>query len=175
MKQYAFVDWELVHSTPLRHTYRCPWREFLLGAPAYRAAQRPKRRHVTIEWNGTNVMSVRTGRLLGSRARWTNEQVRQLVFGLREMSDRELPKAAAVGWLWFVQLTAQSAQLDGSRLLAEFLVAHQVESPASSHARVPARVQELLDWLSHCTGHRAHGPILVTDEDSRRRILSHVD
>jgi hypothetical protein len=91
------------------------------------------------------------------------------------MTDRELPPGESQGWLWFIRLTGKSQEPDGDQTLAEFLVAHQYDAPSTIRARVPARVQELLTWLSRCIGKRAHGPTLVTDEVSRKRILSHVE
>ena len=64
MKQYAFVEWDLVRSTPMRHTYRCGWRELLWGGKIYRAAKRPRRRRITIEWDGTERLIVRSGKNL---------------------------------------------------------------------------------------------------------------
>lgn len=175
MKQYAFVDWDLVRSTPMKHTYRCGWLEMILGGKSYRATNCNRRRHLTLEWNGTDQLTVRTGRLLPSKTRWTTDQLNSIAFGLRELESKECVDPSQPGWLWFIHLHGQLDGAGGNHVLAEFLVAHQSDAPATSRARVPARVQELLNWLGHCTGHRVHGPILVTDEVSRRRILSHVD
>lgn len=170
MKQYTFVDWNLVRSTPMRHTYRCGWREMLLGTMSHRASKRPTRRHITIEWDGKEQLTVRRGRMLSSKSQWASTEVKNIVFGIRELGAKERVDSAAPGWLWFIHLTGRS-----SGVLAEFLVSLQHDSPSTSRAHVPARVQELLNWLGRCTGHRVHGPVLVTDEVSRRRILSHVD
>ena len=170
MKQYAFVDWDLIRSTPLKHTYRCGWRELMLGGKSYRVPKRPMRRHITIEWDGKDELTVRTGKLWSYKSRWANNEVKSIVFGIREMDVRERSAEGTPAWLWFIRLTSQS-----NHVLAEFLVAHQNDAPSTSRARVPARVQELLTWLTHCTGHRVHGPILVADKAARQRILAQVD
>ena len=168
MKRYAFVDWDLVHSTPVRHTYRCGWRELLLGSAICPSTCSARRRQVTLEWDGKDQLLVRSGRLWPNRSQWSNDQLRGITFGLRELDPKGGSASNPPGWLWFIQLNAKG----GGPQLAEFLVAYQTEAPSTSRARVPARVQELLNWLGQCTGHRPHGPILVTDEASRKRILA---
>ena len=175
MKQYAFVEWDLVRSTPLKHTYRCGWRDMLLGSKAQRAARHPKRRHITLEWDGKDALTVRSGMLLPSKSRWTTDQLRSIVFGIREVEAGTRSSLPEVGWLWFIHLHGKSNGMQRRGVLAEFLVAHQNNAPMNSRARIPARVQELLNWLGQCTGHRVHGPVLMTDDEARKRILSQVD
>ena len=175
MKQFVFVDWDLVRSTPIRHTYRCGWRELMFGGKTYRATNRKMRRHITLEWNGTDQLEVRAGRFLPAKTNWSNTQVKSIAFGLREISAEESGHREQPGWIWFIHLNGSTNGANQKGVLAEFVVAHQLDTPATSRARVPPRVQELLSWLGHCTGRRAHGPILVTDEVARREILSHVN
>ncbi len=180
MKQFAFVDWSLVRSTPLKHAYRCGWWEWMVGGKAGSVPRRSMRRHITIEWDGKDQLTVRTGKIWPTRNRWYSNDVKSIKFGIRENTARQRSSADAPKWLWFIQLTGRSSGLRdngsaGKNVLAEFLVACQHDAPSTSHARVPNRVQELLQWLGQCTGHRAHGPVLVTDEVSRKRILSNID
>ncbi len=177
MRQYAIVDWELVRSTPLKHAYRCSWKDLLRIRRNTPSAARSMRRHLSLEWDGRNHLTVRAGQLLASKKSWKLDDVQGIVFGIRE---HEVPydkmSAAAGGWLWFIHLNGRAQAANPQHhVLAELLVAHQHEAPSTSRARVPHRVKELLSWLEQCTGHRVHGPVLVTDETSRRKILSHVD
>ncbi len=135
------------------------------------------RRHISIEWDGKEQLTVRAGRLLASKSSWKSEDVQGIVFGICEhQTTFHKTPAAPQGWLWFIHLTGRAHAASRQRdVLAEFLVAHQHDAPSTSRALVPHRVKELLTWLGHCTGHRIHGPVLVTDETSRRKILSHVD
>ncbi len=177
MKRYAFVDWELVRSTPLRHAYRCGWRDLIRNRRSTPPNSRTMRRHISIEWDGKDRLTVRTGKLLTSKSSWTSDDVQGIVFGICEHHTTSVKThSRSEGWLWFIHLTGKAHAANRQRdILAEFLVAHQHDAPSTSHAMVPHRVQELLKWLEHCTGHRVHGPVLVTDEISRRKILSHVD
>jgi len=175
MNQYALVDWELVRSTPLKHTYRCDWRRWLAGQTTHSVSPRPWWRQVTIEWDGQEQLLVRTGILWRRTRRFDREQVKNVTFGLREIPADEQTPTAPSEWLWYIQLTGKRTDTQGSSILAEFYLAHQYEPPSTSRAIVPARVQELLSWLGHCTKRRPHGPTLVTDEARRQRILSHVD
>jgi hypothetical protein len=175
MKQYAFVEWDLVRSTPLKHTYRCAWRDMLLGNKTQQVVRYPRRRHITLEWDGKDALTVRSGMLLPSKSRWTTDQLRSIVFGIREAEAGRRSSQSDPGWIWFIHLHGKSNVMRRRGVLAEFLVARQNNAPLNSRARIPARVQELLNWLGHCTGHRVHGPVLVTDDASRKRILSQVD
>ena len=174
MKQYAFVNWDLVFSTPMKHTYRRGWRTLLPGGTSPRPATPLLRRHITFEWDGKDQLIVRLGKLWRSTSRWTRGEVKSIVFGLREVEESEPSAEDQQEWLWFIQLTGKSQDTNRG-VLAEFLVSHQYAAPSTTRASVPPRVQELLTWLEHCTGRRPHGPVLVTDEASRRRILSHVE
>ncbi len=177
MKQYAFIDWDLVQSSPLMHTYRRGWRDHVRDRRLTPASARSIRRQVSIEWNGLDRLTVRTGRFLPLKSSWKSADVQGIVFGIREhesIVDRTV--APRRSWLWFIHLTGKAHHAKGHRdVLAEFLVAHQHDAPSTSRAMVPHRVKELLTWFEHCTGHRVHGPVLVTDEASRRNILSNVD
>lgn len=175
MKQYAFVNWALVFSTPLKHTYRRGWRELLWGARTHGQATPRLRRHITFEWDGTERLKVRIGKLCPSTIQWTTSEVKRIVFGLRELRDEQLSTTDQPEWIWFIQLTGKSKDGEGSGILAEFIVGHQYAAPSTTRARVPPRVQELLTWLKHCTGRRPHGPVLITDDASRNRILSQVE
>ncbi len=180
MKRFAFVDWDLIGSTPLRHSYRRSWREFMRGRQYRTSAPRSIHRHISIEWDGIQQLTVRTGKLWRSKSSWKSEQLKGIVFGIREHIGPAGRSGVGIpDWLWFIHLTGKTRRSNGTlpegSVLAEFLVSHQHDAPSTSRARVPHRVQKLLTWLEHCTGHRVHGPVLVTDEMSRRRILSHVD
>ena len=164
-------------STPLKHSYRRSW---LHSASGRSAGSHLLSRHLSIEWDGINRLRVRQGKLWRSTTTWTRDELRGIVFGIRENKDAARKSATwQRDWIWFVHLTGKSSKSNGgapeTNVLAEFLVAHQHDAPTNVHALVPHRVRELLTWLEHCTGRRVHGPVLVTDESSRRRILSHVD
>ena len=175
MKHYAFVNWDLVFSTPMKHTYRRGWRTLLSGTASPRPATPRLRRHITFEWDGKDQLIVRLGKLWRSTSQWTTSELKGIVFGLREVEESEPAAGDPRDWLWFIQLTGKSRDTNRGGVLAEFLVSHQHAAPSTTRARVPPRVQELLTWLEHCTGRRPHGPVLVTDKDSRRRILSQVE
>lgn len=175
MSQYALVDWQMVRSTPLKHTYRCGWRQWLAGGPKHGSASRCWWRQLTIEWDGKDQLLVRTGILWRRTRRWKRTQIRSVNFGLRELPPNHLSAGSPTQWLWYIQLNGKPDDMLRTGTLAEFQLAHQHEAPSTSRARVPARVQELLHWLERCTRRRPHGPILETDEALRQRILSHVD
>lgn len=173
MKRYVMINWHLVHTSPLAHTYRCGWRDFFLGNQTYGLARSSWRRHITIEWDGKEQLTVRLGKLWPFKSQWNQRQLKKIVFGLREGGPADQTERQQRDWLWFIQLVGKGNNSSG--VLAEFLLAQQSETPSNTRARVPARVQKFLDWLQYCTGQRPHGPVLVTDEASRQSILSHVE
>jgi hypothetical protein len=174
MKRFALIDWDLVHSSPVKHTYRCRWRSWLGGTAGCPPASRSLRRHLTFEWDGKNQLSVRAGRVWPSKSRWNCDELKNIAFGLCELAPRR-SSAVPTGWLWFVHLNSNTRRAGQNGVLAEFLLAHQNDAPENIRARIPPRVQELLSWLEHCTRRRIHGPILVTDDEARKRILSRID
>ncbi|MHB8956962.1 MAG: hypothetical protein ACYC4U_28705 [Pirellulaceae bacterium] len=166
MKRYEFHDWDLVHGSPVKRTYGCIRRHrarWLIGLW----------RRITIEWDGREHLKATSWRLWPSTRSWSKQEVAGLSFGIREHIDRPVGSPPQHrGWFWYVHLNGRHFGGDPhERVLAEFMVGHQHERPATDAGRasVPPRVKDLVSWLETCTDRRAHGPVFVADKGARPR------
>lgn len=166
MKRYEILDWELVQGSPVKRTYGRAKRDVLSWLS-------PLRHQVSIEWNGRDRLTAKSRRLWCHRQSWTADDLGGISFGIREQIDRS-PNAPPVhrGWFWYVHLNGRHlAGALRAPVLAEFMVGHQHERPATDAGRasVPPLVKDLVSWLEACTEHRAHGPVFIADKGPQLR------
>ena len=161
MKRYEFPDWDLVHGSPVKRTYGHSRRHVASWLTAMW-------RRITIEWDGREHLTATSWRLWPSRRSWSKHDLAGLSFGIREHIDRPAgSRPVHRGWFWYVHLNGRHGGGDPrGRVLAEFMVGHQHDRPATDAGRasVPPRVKDLVNWLESCTDHRAHGPVFVADK-----------
>ena len=161
MKRYEMLDWELVYGSPVKRTYGHSRRDLLSWF-------NPLRRQVSIEWNGRDRLTAKSRRFWLRRQSWSVEELGGISFGIREQIDRS-PSTPPVhrGWFWYVHLNGKhSGSVPRAPVLAEFMVGHQQDRPATDAGRasVPPLVKDLVGWLEACTEHRAHGPVFIADK-----------
>ena len=161
MKRYEFPDWDLVHGSPVRRTYGNARRHLAGWLTALW-------QRITIEWDGRDHLTATSWRVLPTSRSWSKNELAGLSFGIREHIDRPSGSAPVHrGWFWYVHLNGRQVGGDPrGRVLAEFMVGHQHDRPATEAGRasVPPRVKDLVNWLETCTDHRAHGPVFVADK-----------
>jgi hypothetical protein len=161
MKRYEILDWELVQGSPVKRIYGHARRDLLSWLS-------PLRRHVSIEWNGRDQLTAKSWRLWRTSHSWTTHELGGISFGIREQIDRPANSPPVHrGWFWYVHLNGKHISGDTRPpILAEFMVGHQHERPATDvgRASVPPLVKDLVHWLEACTDHRAHGPVLISDK-----------
>jgi hypothetical protein len=167
MKRYEFSDWELIFGSPVKRTYG-------RGRTMLGRWLGPFWWRVSVEWDGTRRISAQRWHLWPARQSWSMDELAGVSFGIREEIERR-PNCVPVhrGWYWYVHLTArQQGGAGRGRVLAEFVVGHQHDRPATDigRASVPPRVQDLVTWLEACTQYHAHGPVLVPDKGQQERV-----